>query len=79
MVERLVHLVFPQGLIKEPIIWKLGQDFKIITNIRRANVTKDFGWVDLELEGEEDEIDRAVEYLKNKGVGVSPIERDVVE
>ena len=79
MTKRLVHLVFPQGLIKEPVIWKVAQDFKIITNIRRANVTKDFGWVDLELDGEEDEIDRAVEDLKNKGVEVSPIERDVVE
>lgn len=79
MAKKLVHLVFPQHLIKEPVIWKLGKDFEVITNVRRANVTKDFGWVDLELEGEDSEIEKAIDDLKNKGIGVSPIERDVVE
>jgi len=55
MAKKLVHLVFPQQLIKEPVIWKLAKVFEVITNIRRANVTKDFGWIDLELEGEDSE------------------------
>ena len=79
MGKRLVHLVFPSVQIKEPLIWKLGKDFDVVTNIRRANVTKDFGWVDLEIEGADDEIDRAVQMIEGKGVEVSPIERDIVE
>jgi ABC-type methionine transport system ATPase subunit len=79
MEKKLVHLVFPQHLIKEPAIWKIGKEFEVVTNIRRANVTKEFGWVDLELDGEIEEIEKAMDYLKEKGVGVSPIERDIVE
>jgi len=79
MAKKLVHLVFPQQLIKEPVIWKLAKDFEVITNIRRANVTKDFGWIDLELEGEDSELEKAVKDLESKGIQVTPIERDVVE
>jgi len=47
---------FVEQLIKEPIIWKLAKDFEVITNIRRADVTDERGWVILELEGDQDEI-----------------------
>lgn len=79
MAKKLVHLVFPQQLIKEPVIWKLAKDFEVITNIRKASVTKDFGWIDLELEGEDSELEKALKDLESKGIQVTPIERDVVE
>ena len=45
MAKRRIKFTFVQELIKEPIIWKLAKEFDVITNIRRANVTKDKGWV----------------------------------
>lgn len=79
MAVRRYHLTFPKELVTEPIIYYLGKNFNVVTNIRRANVDQDGGWVDLEIEGEEEEIERAVENLKQKGVGVDPIERQVIE
>jgi ABC-type methionine transport system ATPase subunit len=70
MAKREIRLTFPESLICEPVIYRLGHDFKIVTNIRRANVTKDSGWVVLELEGEKDEIERAMEDLTSKGIKV---------
>ena len=35
-----------------PIIYELGKSFNLVTNIRRADVTEDRGWVILELDGE---------------------------
>lgn len=43
MVKRGVRFTFPPELIKEPMIYKLGQQFKIVTNIRRADVNGDRG------------------------------------
>lgn len=74
-----VHITFPEEKIREPIIYQLGQDYKLITNIRRADVTEKTGWVDLELTGEAAEIERAVEALKGKGVKVDPIEKNIIE
>jgi len=74
-----VHITFPEEKIREPIIYQIGRDYKLITNIRRADVTEKTGWVDLELTGDSAEIERAVEGLKKKGVKVDPIERNIIE
>jgi len=70
---------FPRTLIREPIIYQLSHKFEVVTNIRRADVTEDRGWVVLELEGEDKEIDAGVAWVKEKGVRVDPIVGDIVE
>ena len=79
MENRRVKFTFVESLIKEPIIWKLGRQFEIITNIRRADVQADRGWVILELEGERDEIDRGLEWVEQQGVRIDPVYEDIVE
>lgn len=73
-----VQLTFPQESVKRPVIYEIGQEFDVVTNIRRANVTAISGWVVLEISGERDEIERAIEALKSHGVRVDPVEGDVV-
>lgn len=70
MVTKRFELFFPERKIKEPIIWKLGKDFAIVTSIFRAKVTKEIGWIELEIQGSAAEIDRAVADLKSKGITV---------
>lgn len=73
-----VYLTFPTELIQVPVIYHLGKDFDIVTNIRRADVTPNYGWVALELEGSEENLEKGVEWLRQQGVKVDPIERDVI-
>jgi ABC-type methionine transport system ATPase subunit len=79
MAKRQVMFTFPRKLIKEPIIYDLSHKFEVVTNIRRADVSEDRGWVVLELEGEDKEIDAGVTWVKEKGVRVDPIVGDIVE
>ena len=79
MARRRLHFTFPTHLITEPVIYNLGKQFNVVTNIRRANVEERVGWVILELEGEEAEIERAVQYSKDLGVEVNEIKGDVLE
>jgi len=79
MTKRHVMFTFPPELIKEPIIHNLGQQFNIITNIRRADVSEDKGWVVLELEGEENDIEQGITWVTSKGVRVDPVSGDIVE
>jgi hypothetical protein len=79
MVKKQVMFTFPEVLIKEPIIFNLGQQFKIVTNIRRADVSENKGWVVLELEGEEDDIDEGIAWVTSKGVRVDPVTGDIIE
>jgi ABC-type methionine transport system ATPase subunit len=64
------HLTFPENLIQRPVIYEVGRRFEVITNIRRANVEERFGWVILELEGDEEAIDQAVSWMLEQGVQV---------
>jgi hypothetical protein len=79
MARQRVKFTFEQQLIKEPLIYQLGKQFEIVTNIRRADVTADRGWVILELDGELPEIERGLEWVRSKGVRIDPIEGDLVE
>ena len=79
MDSQRVKFTFVEQLIKEPIIWKLAKQFDVITNIRRADVTDDRGWVVLELEGEREEIDRSLRWVEEQGVRVDPVYEDIVE
>ena len=79
MTKKRVRFTFPEDLITEPLIYQLGQKYEIVTNIRRADVREDMGWVVLELEGDEDEIDRGLQWVATAGVRVDPVSGDVVE
>jgi sulfur-carrier protein len=73
-----VTLIFPQALIKEPVIYTMAKDYGVIPNIRRARVTEDVGEVTLELEGEDSALEQAMEYARQKGVKVEPVTGDVI-
>jgi len=77
--RRRLKLIFGSALVKEPVIYQLGRKFEIVTNIRRADVSRDQGWVLLEVSGEAEELDRGVQYLESRGVTVEPAEGDLVE
>ena len=78
MAKMRVYLTFPPERITEPVIYHLGRDFDIVTNIRRADVTPTHGWVMLEMEGHDEALERGLAWLRDKGVKVDPIERDVI-
>ena len=78
-IARKVWLTFPPDTIEKPLIWEIGQKFKVVTNIRQANVTKELGLIGLEISGETDEVGQAMAYLIENGISVEPIELDVVE
>lgn len=79
MAKQRVKFTFPQELITLPIIYELGKQYKLITNVRRADVTDDRGWVVLELDGPIEEIERALTWVAEKGVRVDPVQGDIVE
>ena len=79
MGRQRVKFTFLSALVKEPIIYQLGKNFDVVTNIRRADVREDMGWVVLELDGEDSEIQRGLDWVSAIGVRVDPVSGDVIE
>ena len=79
MGKQRVKFTFLTALVKEPVIYQLGHDFDIVTNIRRADVRDDMGWVVLELDGDDSEIQRGLDWVSAIGVRIDPVSGDVIE
>ena len=79
MAKRRVKFTFPTHLVTHSIIYELGHRHQVVTNIRRADVRENMGWVVLELEGEEEEIENGIQWVKSQGVRVDPVSGDVIE
>ena len=76
MSKRRVIFTFNEEQIRDPIIHNLGQQFNLITNIRRADLSEDKGWIVLELEGDEDDIEQGIAWVTSKGVRIDPVDGD---
>jgi ABC-type methionine transport system ATPase subunit len=74
VTRREIYCTFPKDQIREPILYNLGQHFQVIPNIRGASITNEIGLVYLELEGQEQELDRAVEFLRERKVQVEDVD-----
>ena len=79
MTKRWVTLSFTQEAIAEPIIYNLGQQFNLVTNILQAHLTEDRGWIALELKGKDTDIEAGIAWVISKGVRVDPISDTVAE
>ena len=78
-MKKRVKLTFPQDLIKEPVIFNMARKFDVIPNIRRARVTETVGEMILEVEGEDENVEKGIEALKQQGVNVELVEGDILE
>ena len=70
MAKIRLTFTFNEEEVAQPIIYNLGQQFNVATNIRQANITDDGGWMDVELEGEEQNIEDGVAWAISRGVRV---------
>lgn len=79
LVSKRLELDFPAKLVTKPFIYDLVKKFDLVPNIRRANITQKFGYIQLELTGDAIALDKGIAYLIKQGVRVEPIVKDVLE
>ena len=72
-------LMFSAKLITRPVVYELGHKFQIVTSIRQASVTPEVGIVSIEIEGDRQEIKKAIAWMEEIGVKVEPVEISVIE
>ena len=63
-----VELTFPSALKDEPIFYHMCRNFDVIFNIIEASFSTENGWAYVTLEGEEEAIDRVLEYLRSRHI-----------
>lgn len=73
MAVRRWSLTYPPGLIKEPVIYKVAKEHKLVPNIRKARVTETTGEVLVDFSGTEEDLNRGLNYLTRLGITVKEV------
>lgn len=48
MAHLRFHIRFPEEGIRQPIIYQIGREYNVVTDVRRADVRDTTGWADVE-------------------------------
>lgn len=74
MPTRTLRLNYPPSLLRQPILNQLILRFELSVNILQAQITLDEGWLEVEVLGDDQEIEQAISWLNEEGIEVVPIE-----
>ena len=69
-MSKKILINFPQELLREPIIYTLGHQFEVVVNIKRASVSENSGWAELELKGDAKQVEECIAWMIGRGMRV---------
>ena len=76
--SKSIVLKFPRQLVDKPIIYHLVKDYDLQFNIIKASVTpEEEGLVVMELAGKKKDYEAGIKFLKDQGVKVEFLEKDI--
>jgi ABC-type methionine transport system ATPase subunit len=64
----ILRLNYPPALVNRPVMAELIHSFSLEVNILRAQVTREEGWLIVEIRGEPSKISAATKWLVNEGI-----------
>ncbi len=77
-MKKRVTLTFPKNTVHLPVAYRLAKDFNIAANIIRAQVAPNqVGKLVVQLQGDIDEIDAAIEWMRGLGIQVSQMSGEI--
>ncbi len=77
-MKKRITLTFPKNTVHLPIAYRLAKDFNIAANIIRAQVAPNqVGKLVVQLQGDIDEIDAAIEWMRGLGIQVSQMSGEI--
>ena len=78
-MKKRVTLTFPRRAIQMPVTYRLAKDFNVAANIIRAQVAPNqIGTLVVELLGDIDELEAAIEWMRSKDINVSLVGREIL-
>lgn len=71
-MKKRITLTFPRSTVQMPVTYRLAKDFNVAANIIRAQVAPNqIGKLVLELSGDIDQLEAAIEWMRAKNIAVS--------
>ncbi|HAZ48180.1 MAG TPA: ferredoxin [Cyanobacteria bacterium UBA11369] len=78
-MKKRVTLTFPKRAVQMPVTYRLAKDFNVAANIIRAQVAPNqIGKLVVELSGDIDALDAAIEWMRSQDINVSFASREIL-
>lgn len=78
-MKKRITLTFPQWTVQMPVTYKLAKDFNVAANIIRAQVAPNqIGKLVVELSGDIDQLEAAIEWMRSQDIHVSLASREIL-
>lgn len=78
-MKKRVTITFPKTAIQFPLTYRLAKDFNVAANIIRAQVAPNqMGKLVVELQGDIDQIDAAIEWMRIRDINVFSASNEIV-
>jgi ferredoxin len=78
-MKKRVTLTFPKRTVHMPVTYRLAKDFNVAANIIRAQVAPNqVGKLVLELSGDIDELEAAIEWMRSQNIVVSLASQEIL-
>jgi L-aspartate semialdehyde sulfurtransferase ferredoxin len=79
IMKKRVSLSFPRNVVQMPVTYKLAKEFNIAANIIRAQVAPNqVGKLVVELSGDIDQLEEAIDWMRSNGIGVALTTGEIV-
>ncbi|MBR8828922.1 MAG: 4Fe-4S binding protein [Gomphosphaeria aponina SAG 52.96 = DSM 107014] len=77
-MKKRVTLTFPRSTVQVPVTYRLAKDFNVAANIIRAQIAPNqVGTLVLELSGQIDELEAAIDWMRSQKISVSLISGEI--
>ncbi len=77
-MKKRVTLTFPRRYVQMPVTYRLAKDFNVAANIIRAQVAPNqIGKLVVELSGDIDALDAAIDWMRTQDINVSFASREI--
>ncbi|MCM1981537.1 NIL domain-containing protein [Lyngbya confervoides] len=78
-MKKRVTIIFPQRTVQTPITYRLAKDYNVAANIIRAQIAPNqVGKVVVELSGDIDQLESAIEWMESQEIRVSSANREIL-
>ena len=78
-MKKRVTLTIPRRTVQTPLAYRLAKDFNVAANIIRAQVAPNqVGTIVVELAGDIDELEAAIDWLRDNNIQVSTLSQEIL-
>ena len=72
-VKAKIKVMFTEEMRKKPTLWEIARDFNVTVNLIKGSLTDVSTWLEMEIEGEREEVKKVLKCLQEDGAKITPL------